>query len=117
LAALGESGIDSLEFGESAGRSWPLFRVVVEGQAREAQGAPDAVAVQGEPLAPRGPGFVEVVRAPGSGDDAIVEEVARPFDGETVVVTADRELVERVEAFGAAVRGPRWLLGQLDALA
>jgi hypothetical protein len=31
------------------------------------------------------------------------------------VVTADRELRGRAQAAGAAVTGPRWLLGQLAA--
>jgi len=30
-----------------------------------------------------------------------------------VVVTADRELVERVRSIGADVRGPRWMLDRL----
>lgn len=49
---------------------------------------------------------VEVVPAPGSGDDTIVRmvsEAARPC----VVITADRELRARVEALGATVLGPR----------
>ena len=73
--------------------------------------------MQGEPLAPGRHGFVEVLRAEGSGDDAIVAEAARPFAGTTIVVTADRELISRVEAHGASVRGPRWLRTHLDALA
>ena len=40
---------------------------------------------------------------------------ARPsrFQGTCLVVTADRELRARCEAAGAAVTGPRWLLGLL----
>jgi hypothetical protein len=55
---------------------------------------------------------VLVVHAAGSGDDAVVELVraARP-DREVTVVTADRGLRERVAALGAAVAGPRSLLG------
>ena len=50
---------------------------------------------------------VRVVRAPGSGDDAIVDLVAREGTGrQVVVVTADRELRDRVRALGAEVRGP-----------
>jgi hypothetical protein len=53
---------------------------------------------------------VEVLSAPRSGDDAIVDVVrerggARPV----VVVTADRELRARVAALGATAHGPRWL--------
>ena len=50
-----------------------------------------------------------VVSAPGSGDDTMVELVAAAPDRRRVVVTADRELRERVAALGAEVRGPRWL--------
>ncbi|MEW2085413.1 NTP pyrophosphohydrolase [Streptomyces sp. NPDC005283] len=51
---------------------------------------------------------VRVVSAPGSGDDRIVELVAeREADRACVVVTADRELCRRVEAYGAKCVGPR----------
>ncbi|HEU4404824.1 MAG TPA: hypothetical protein VFS43_05990 [Polyangiaceae bacterium] len=51
---------------------------------------------------------VEVVDAPGSGDDTIVE-LARQRGGHRLVVvaTADRELIGRVRALGASVIGPR----------
>ena len=53
---------------------------------------------------------VRVVRADGSGDDAIVELVkGRLPDRKCVVVTADRELRSRVGALGASVLGPRSL--------
>ncbi|GII56248.1 NTP pyrophosphohydrolase [Planotetraspora thailandica] len=60
------------------------------------------------------PGGVDVVVAPGSGDDAIVEVVraAMPYE-KVLVVTADRGLRERVAALGGLVAGPRWLLDQL----
>jgi hypothetical protein len=65
--------------------------LVVEGKARD--------------IAP-GEG-VRVERAPGSGDDKIVEVVAAEgTDRRVVVVTADRGLRERVTALGAEVRGP-----------
>jgi len=64
--------------------------LVVEGKARDI---------------PEIPG-VRLVRALGSGDDAIVEVVAAAPDREVVVVTADRELRRRVTALGAGVRGP-----------
>ncbi|HEY2668987.1 MAG TPA: hypothetical protein VGJ07_01280 [Rugosimonospora sp.] len=58
---------------------------------------------------PEVPG-VHVVRADGSGDDAIVELVKdRQPDRKCVVVTADRELRSRVGALGASVLGPRSL--------
>ncbi|MET8420329.1 NTP pyrophosphohydrolase [Streptomyces sp. NPDC005134] len=54
---------------------------------------------------------VRVESAPGSGDDRIVDlvaaEVAPPADRDCVVVTADRELRQRVEAYGAQCAGPR----------
>ena len=50
---------------------------------------------------------VRVLRAPGSGDDAIVELVAAEApDRRVVVVTADRGLRARVTQLGAEVRGP-----------
>ena len=58
---------------------------------------------------PEVPG-VRVVRAAGSGDDAIVELVKDEVSGRRcVVVTADRELRSRVGALGASVLGPRAL--------
>ncbi|MBB5119143.1 NTP pyrophosphohydrolase [Streptomyces eurocidicus] len=51
---------------------------------------------------------VRVEAAGGSGDDRIVELVAARDPGRRcVVVTADRELRERVRALGAEVLGPR----------
>ncbi|MFD6420234.1 NTP pyrophosphohydrolase [Streptomyces sp. NPDC060194] len=49
---------------------------------------------------------VRVESATGSGDDLIVELVAAR-GGRCVVVTADRELRQRVEALGASCAGPR----------
>ncbi|MEU8267679.1 NUDIX hydrolase [Sphaerisporangium sp. NPDC049002] len=62
-------------------------------------------------------GMVKVIDAPGSGDDAIVDTVGeirqtRPWE-RALIVTADRELRQRVRALGAEVAGPGWLLGQL----
>ena len=53
---------------------------------------------------------VEVVNAPGAGDDAIVLEVLAAAPP-VVVVTADRGLRERVTAHGARVTGPRSVWG------
>ena len=82
----------------TAGRLDPPVTVVLEGQARA--GAEQAV-VDG----------VEVVHAPGEGDDTIaaIAEAHR----EVIVVTADRDLAERVRAANAEVFGPSWLLDQL----
>ena len=54
---------------------------------------------------------VEVVHAPGEGDDTIAA-IAKAHR-EVIVVTADRELAERVRAANAEVVGPSWLLDQL----
>ncbi|WP_280497644.1 hypothetical protein [Nocardia asiatica] len=79
--------------------------VVLEGAARAAVDAAD-------------PDIgVRVVRADGSGDDAIVDVVAaaRAEDGRRsiTVVTADRGLRDRVAMLEAEVAGPRWLLDRL----
>jgi hypothetical protein len=54
---------------------------------------------------------VEVVHAPDEGDDTIVALAEANRD--VVVVTADRELAERVRAANAGAVGPSWLLDQL----
>ena len=80
---------------------FPEWVVVVEGQARAAGDGVDGV---------------EVVRAPASGDDAIVAEAVRliEVDRTVTVVTSDRELARRATDAGANVRGARWLLDQLS---
>ena len=78
----------------------PGFVLVLEGAAKAAP----------IPAAPNPE--VRVVRAGGSGDDAIVA-VVRELPGRRVVVTADRELRDRSVAAGATILGPGWLLGQL----
>ena len=57
-------------------------------------------------------GTVQVVSAPGSGDDEIVR-LARSRPGHRIVVTSDRELRRRSVAAGAQVAGPSWLRAQL----
>jgi hypothetical protein len=71
---------------------------VVEGKARDAR-APDGV---------------RVVRAPGSGDDALAATAAEiaAAGSPPLVVTADRGLRARLPA-GTPVAGPGWLLDQL----
>lgn len=54
---------------------------------------------------------VEVLHAPGEGDDTIVELAAAHLGA--VVVTADRRLADRVRAYDAKVVGPSWLLERL----
>jgi hypothetical protein len=56
---------------------------------------------------------VRTVHALGSGDDAIVRLVDDVSGEHVVVVTADRGLRRRVEALGATVHGPSWLLDRL----
>ncbi|MGI8869958.1 MAG: NUDIX domain-containing protein [Mycobacteriales bacterium] len=77
---------------------FPRISLVVEGRAR------DLAATDG----------VDVVPAPGSGDDTIVGIAGTPAAPVRIVVTADRKLRERVRAAGAHVTGPRWLLDRLD---
>lgn len=95
--------LDGREFPGPDGRPLRCERVVavVEGQAR-AVPAPDGV---------------EVVRAPGSGDDALaVTAAGLAADGHAVlVVTADRGLRARLPN-GVPAVGPGWLLGVLDEL-
>ena len=57
-------------------------------------------------------GTVQVVSAPGSGDDEIVR-LARSRPGHRIVITADRELRRRSVVAGAQVAGPSWLRAQL----
>jgi predicted RNA-binding protein with PIN domain len=61
---------------------------------------------------------IEVVHAPGSGDDEIVRIVAAAAaekDRPITVVTADRQLRDRVTSLGARVIGPGSLWERLDA--
>ncbi len=76
-------------------RAWPHWTVVLEGEARAAGDPPN----------------VQVERAAGSGDDAVVEAArhASTAGRHVTVVTADRELRQRVEALGARTLGPRTL--------
>jgi hypothetical protein len=73
--------------------------VVVEGQAREVPGQDG----------------VRLVRAPGSGDDALVDAAMAlaGADDELLVVTADRGLRARLPG-RARIAGPGWLLAVLD---
>jgi hypothetical protein len=75
---------------------------VVEGRARDVE-------------APAG---VRLVRAAGSGDDALAAVAAELVDGDddVLVVTADRGLRDRLPA-GARVTGPGWLLAAADEAA
>ncbi|MGW0144843.1 NTP pyrophosphohydrolase [Streptomyces sp. NPDC003333] len=68
--------------------------LVVEGAARGVESVPG----------------VRVESAPGSGDDHIVALVERVAGRPVLVVTADRELRQRVRRLGADVTGPRTVL-------
>ncbi|WP_194837615.1 NYN domain-containing protein [Nocardia sp. XZ_19_369] len=76
--------------------------VVLEGKAKAADPKVDGV---------------RVVPADSSGDDAIVDVVAAAVEQDSTrsitVVTADRELRDRVAALGADTVGPGWLLERL----
>jgi 8-oxo-dGTP diphosphatase len=103
-------------------RWYPRYVLVVEGAARRAvaPGEPQLAEPVTVGSAPAEPGRVEsarvepvqLVAAERSGDDAIVR-LAAQLPGRRLVVTADRELRARCQAAGAAVTGPRWLLGLL----
>lgn len=85
----------------AADLGYDVVVLVLEGEAKRGQPA-------GED------GAIHTVHAPGSGDDAIVEQVRlRSTDGDEVVaVTADRVLRERVAAAGGSSVGPSWLLAR-----
>jgi hypothetical protein len=73
--------------------------VVLEGQARQGVEAGRH-------------GGVDVVHAPGHGDDTLVA-IAAERDSPVVLVSADRRLGDRVRRLGARVVGPTWLLDRL----
>ncbi|GAA2993620.1 NUDIX domain-containing protein [Microbacterium terrae] len=100
LSTLAGDGVPAAALELAADRWFPVWVAVLEGQARVAD-APE--------------GGVRVVRASGSGDDAIVEQAADLVaTGHAVtVVTSDRELVSRVTDAGTMARGTRWLLDLL----
>lgn len=99
VAALAARGVDAAGLGLAADTWFPEFHVVLEGAARAA----DDVA------------GIDLVRAPGHGDDAIVERARELASaGRTVtVVTSDRALGERVTAVGGAVQPVSWLRDRL----
>lgn len=101
LSALAQTGMDATALGLAATRWFPFVTAVLEGEAKNADVHAD---------------LVRVHRAPGSGDDAIVDvtrELVASWNP-VVVVTSDRGLAARVEALGATVHGTRWLLDQFS---
>ena len=69
--------------------------------------------VEGQAKAVSAPDGVRVVRAGGSGDDALAALAATRSGEDLLVVTADRGLRARLPE-GTAVTGPGWLLERLD---
>ena len=94
------SFVDRVRDAVAAGRIAEHAVVVLEGAARHGPAAGTS-------------GGVTVVHAPGGGDDTLVA-VAAGASGQVTLVSADRELRRRVEALGAGVAGPGWLLDLLD---
>jgi hypothetical protein len=76
------------------------------------------VVVEGAARGVPAPGGVRLVRAPGSGDDALAAAAADlAAEGRAVLaVTADRGLRARLPG-STAVAGPGWLLDVLDRMA
>jgi 8-oxo-dGTP diphosphatase len=105
LAGLPGEGVTGLPESLAApalNRWFPDLVLIVEGAARP-------VASQEPPA--EADGRLRVVAAAGSGDDTITE-VAAGLPGRRLVITADRELRQRVAQAGAAATGPGWLLDQ-----
>ncbi len=93
--------VEQVRGAAESGRITQPVVVVLEGKARD--GAPAGVT-----------GTVTVLHAGRSGDDAIVDVIAKAADDTITLVTADRELRRRAEDLGAEVAGPRWFLEFLD---
>ncbi len=83
----------------AAGGLTPPVVMVLEGVAR--QGAKEDIA-----------DGVQVVHAPGHGDETLVAVAAAAAEP-VLLVSADRALAERCRAVGSEVVGPGWLLSRL----
>jgi 8-oxo-dGTP pyrophosphatase MutT (NUDIX family) len=119
LASAGLPGLPASVQAPALERWFPGFVLVLEGATRAAlkdlpapANAPPGPAPGPAPGGLPDAGRVRVAAAAGSGDDLIADLAAR-LPGRRLVVTADRELRGRCAAAGAAVTGPRWLLGLL----
>jgi 8-oxo-dGTP pyrophosphatase MutT (NUDIX family) len=110
IAALAARGVPGDGDGDLE-RRFPGYLMVLEGAARAAL---PALTASGSNAASPPAGAVAVAAADSSGDD-LIARLAADLPGRRLVVTADRELRGRAQAAGAAVTGPRWLLGQLAA--
>ena len=93
--------VDKVRAAVDSGRIAQPVIVVLEGDAR--------VGVEGGTA-----DGVTVLHAAGSGDDLLADFAAKASDRTITLVTADRELRRRVEALGAEVIGPGWLLELLE---
>ncbi|MFD0317935.1 NTP pyrophosphohydrolase [Streptomyces flavalbus] len=82
-------------------------RLATEGLPGHAEPVEIVLVVEGAARGVASVPGVHVESAPGSGDDHMVELVARAGERRCLVVTADRELRRRVGALGAEVLGPR----------
>ncbi len=103
LALLATDGLPAPRIGLPGHAWYPHVVLVAEGRGRGPAGT----------AAADGVGRVDVVDAPGEGDDEIAAQAERHVreGADVVVVTADRELRGRVEASGARVAGPSLVLG------
>lgn len=111
LVALNHHGMPARDLGLPGHTWWPAVVLVTEGRARDVK---DSEGIQ-------------VVRAPGEGDEQIVRTTRQALAGafsaaaeatelQVSVVTADRGLRQRVTAAGARVLGPGRLWRVLDGL-
>ncbi len=116
----GRSGWDGASLGYAAETSWPDVHVVLEGAAKAAAdpevGGPGHSGPATPPPAapsPATPPRLTVHRAPGEGDETILEvAVGLAEEGADVVVaTADRGLIHWLEAAGVRTTGPRAVWG------
>lgn len=115
LERLAFRGVDGSLLAAPAHRAWewPHVVVVLEGQARSAADLWKPVATRG--LCGTAARALNVVSAPGSGDDAIAALCARLADCAAVmVVTSDKGLADRVSATSASIVHSGALLAVLD---
>jgi hypothetical protein len=93
--------VDQIIAATAAGRLEAPVVVVLEGAARKGveEGTYDGV---------------RIVHAPGSGDDLLAQLAAEATEP-VVLVSADRELRDRVRQVGGRSVGPSWLYEQLGA--
>ncbi|WP_460523218.1 NUDIX domain-containing protein [Humibacter antri] len=105
LVTLAEAGWPAEALGLPHQTWWPRVVVVLEGEAKR---MPD----------PAHPSAPDIVRAGADGDAAIVAHVqSRPDPAESIVVTADRGLIDRIRALGASAASPAALWRAIDAIA